>query len=70
LLRLLFEDGRRQFIVRRVEVGTAGRLHIIMDDSLSLDVLPNDSLSDEYWRLFKSSSGEAHFVVSGEGIHI
>jgi hypothetical protein len=66
---LLFEDERRQFVVRGVEVGSAGSLHIVMDGDLSLDVLPNDSLSDEYWRLFRPGSEEAHLVVSGEGNH-
>ena len=70
LLRLLFQDDQRQFIVRGVEGGTAGSLHVIMDDSLSLDVLPNDSLSDEHWRFFKHDSEEEHFVVSGERIHV
>ena len=69
LFRLLFEDGRRQFVVRKIDVGSASCLQITMDDELSLDVLPNDSLTDEYWRLFKPSSDDPHFVVSGRGIH-
>jgi hypothetical protein len=68
LLRLLFEGDKQQFIVQGVEVGTAGSLHITMDDNLSLDVLPNNSLSDEHWRLFKPSSEEPHFVLSGDSL--
>lgn len=69
LLRLLFEDEKRQFIVSEVGVGAAGALHISMDGDLSLDVLPNTSMNDEYWRLFKPNSEDAPFVVSPEGIH-
>ena len=69
LIRLLFEDGKREFMVRRVDVGSAGALTIVMDEGLLLEVLPNDSLSLEYWRLFRpSSDDEAHFVCTGRGI--
>lgn len=69
LLRLLFADDTQQFIVRRVGVGVAGSLNITMDDDLSLEIFPNDSLRDEYWRLLRPGSQDAHFVVSGNGIH-
>jgi hypothetical protein len=68
LLRLLFEDGKRQFPVRRVDVGNAGSLFISMDDGLSLEVLPNSSLTGEHWRLFKPRSEEPHFVFSGKEV--
>lgn len=68
LLRLLFEDGKRQFTVRRIDVGNAGSLLIAMDEGISLDVLPNSSLTGEHWRLFRPRSDERHFVFSGEGV--
>ena len=39
-----------------------------MEEDLSLDVLPNNSLSEEYWRLFKQSGDGTHFVVTGHRI--
>jgi hypothetical protein len=68
LLDVVFEDGKRQFIVQRVEVGDAGSLHIVLSERLSLDVLPCDSLQREHWRLFEPDNLESHFVVTGQGI--
>ena len=69
LLRVLFEDGARKFVVQKVEVGEAGRLHIELSDSLSLDVLPFNSLPGEHWRLFSPvKEDQRHFVVTGRGI--
>lgn len=68
LLSLLFEDGKRQFIVRRVDVGNAGSLFIGMDEGISLEVMPNSSLAGEHWRVFRPRSPEPHFVFSGSGV--
>lgn len=64
----IFEDETRQFLVRDVEIGEAGRFTVVLDDDYALDVFPNDSLSDEHWRIFKPSSEEPHFVFTGKGI--
>jgi hypothetical protein len=68
LLRLLFEDGKRLFVVEAVEVGTAGSLHIALGDGFCLDVFPDDSLNDERWRLFRPGFVEPHFVVTAHGL--
>jgi hypothetical protein len=68
LLRLLFEDGGRLFVVEAVEAGTAGSLHIGLGDGYCLDVFPDDSLNDERWRLFRPGVGEPHFVVTAHGL--
>jgi hypothetical protein len=67
---LLFGNETKQFLVREVVVGVAGSLSIGMVGDLSLDILPNNSLKDEYWRFFKPISREAHIIVSGEGLRI
>lgn len=64
----LFQNETRQFMVREVEVGWAGSFTIIFDDEYALDVLPDDSLSDEHWRIFKPSAEDRHFVVTGRGL--
>jgi hypothetical protein len=64
----LFQNETRQFLVQQVEVGEAGRFTIILDDEYALDVFPDDSLSNEYWRIFKPYAKEPHFVVSGKGL--
>lgn len=68
LLGLLFENGTRQFIVQRIEAGAAGSLHIDLSEGYSLEVFPDDSLGDEYWRLFAPEEDKPHFVVRGVGI--
>jgi hypothetical protein len=68
LLRSLFEDGRREFMVERVEVGTAGTLRILLTESLALDVFPEDSLKHERWRLLCPERDEPHLVVTGYGV--
>ena len=68
LLSLLFEDGKRKFAVRRVDVGNAGSLFIAMEEGMSLEVLPNSSLTGEHWRVFKPRSDERHFVFSGKEV--
>jgi hypothetical protein len=64
----LFQNETRQFLVQQVQVGDAGSFTIILDSAYALDVFPDDSLSNEHWRIFKPSSDTPHFVVSGGGL--
>lgn len=64
----LFQDETRQFLVRLIEVGEAGSFRILLDDDYALDVFPDDSLSDEHWRIFKPKVEGPHFVVTGKGL--
>lgn len=68
LLRLLFENGKKQFTVDAVEVGTAADLRIVLRDGSCLEIFPDDSLNDERWRLFRPGIDESHFVVTGRGV--
>jgi hypothetical protein len=70
LLRSLFDDGNREFRVEMIVVTSGGGLHIAMEDNLVLDILPDDSLSHEHWRLFTPDSQDAHFVFSGQGVSL
>jgi hypothetical protein len=64
----LFKNEMRQFLVQQVQVRDAGSFTIILDGDYALDVFPDDSLSDEHWRIFTPSSDAPHFVVSGKGL--
>jgi len=68
LVRSLFQDGRREFVVERVEASAAGGLRILLSDGLFLDVFPDDSLKHERWRLFRPEVDEPHFVVTAGGV--
>jgi hypothetical protein len=70
LMQSLFENGTRQFIVQRVEVGVAASLCIHLEREFILQIFPNYSGSDEYWRFLKPGKDEPHFVVTGNGIEI
>jgi hypothetical protein len=67
LLASMFENGTKEFLVQKVEVGLAGSLHIALSGNLFLEVFPNDSLTGEHWRLFEPDK-KGHFVVTGSGI--
>jgi hypothetical protein len=68
VLATLFEGGARQFVVLRVEVGEAGKLALLMEGGLTLQIFPNDSLVGEHWRLFRPGSDTPHSVFTGQGL--
>ncbi len=67
LLRSVF-DNTGKLTVSRVDVGDAGAVTISMDNNFKLDLFPNDSADDEYWRLFRPTIDAPHFVVSSSGV--
>jgi hypothetical protein len=64
----LFQNETRHFLVRAVEVGNAGAFTITFDNEYALDIFPDDSLREEYWRIFKPYAEQPHFVVTGRGL--
>jgi hypothetical protein len=65
----LFQNETRRFLVKLILVGEAGSFTIVLDSEYALDVFPDDSRSDEHWRIFEPSSEVPHFVVTGKGPH-
>lgn len=66
LIDELFDQGRKQFTVRRIDSGAAGRLTMELSDDVSLEVFPDYSLHAEYWRfLSPGTANMKHFVVEG-----
>lgn len=65
LLRLLFADGTREFIVERIEVGAAGAFRAAFSDGFSLEVFPDNSFKGEHWRLLNPEKDEPQFVMTG-----
>jgi hypothetical protein len=64
----LFQNETQQFLVRQIEVGEAGSFRILLDGDYAPEVFPDDSLSDEHWRIFKPYVEGPHFVVTGKGL--
>jgi len=73
----LFTDDKRQFAVVGVALRAAGKLDILFDDELRLEVFPDSSVARddmEHWRLFAPghssdlSVTKPHIVFSGAGL--
>ena len=73
----LFTDDKRQFTVVGTALRAAGKLDILFDDELRLEVFPDSSVGDEgveHWRLFAPSrsdltTAKPHIIFSGAGLH-
>jgi hypothetical protein len=61
----LFQNETRRFLVKQILVGDAGSFTIVLDDEYA-HVFPDDSLSDEHWRIFQPSYELPHFVLTGK----
>ena len=68
MLAELFAGGAKQFVVRRIDVGHAGELALLLEGGLTLQIFPNDSLEGEHWRLFTPGSDAPHWVFTGQGL--
>lgn len=62
LIRELFIGERTEFPIIRVDVGQAYNLRIITE-SICLEIFPNDTTSEEYWRFFRPNTEEEHLVA-------
>jgi hypothetical protein len=62
LAKSLFDS--KSYRVQRIESGSAGRLQVDLEDSMSLEVFPDNSLPTEKWRLFPYPH-QPHFIVNG-----
>lgn len=63
-LDLLFHSSKLPYlVVRSIRTDRHGGFSLGFHSSIRLDVFPDDTVSNEKWRLFRPYSGEAHFVV-------
>jgi hypothetical protein len=67
-LESLFEAGKLEFTVQKIESGAAGSFRIEFDKSLFLEVFPDNSLPNEQYRLLSPINDNRHFVVTGRGV--
>ncbi|NOT61761.1 MAG: hypothetical protein HOP19_16220 [Acidobacteria bacterium] len=60
-------------VVTNVATDSVGGFSLFLSDDQMLEVFPDNSLTDEYseyWRFFKHSSDDKHFVFSGTGFSL
>ncbi len=55
-------------IVKKITADELGSLNLQFSENFRLEIFPDDSLPEEFWRFFRYSKGENHFVVGGNGI--
>ena len=65
LLRALFENGAREFVVQGVNLRLAGACSIEFKDAMYLELFPDDSSRDEHWRLISTEENGPELVVVG-----
>lgn len=55
-------DGDSGLVVESFNFGRAGAISIALGRDRHLEVFPNDSIGDEYWRLFRPGTAYRHLV--------
>jgi hypothetical protein len=56
-------DGDSSLVVESFEFGRAGAIAIALGQDRYLEVFPNNSHEEEYWRLFRPGTDDRHLVV-------
>ena len=63
-----FQNIREPLLVKSVRADKVGGFTLRFVNSFMLEVFPDNSSNDEYWRFFQLSRNTKHFVVAGSGI--
>jgi hypothetical protein len=56
-------NGDSGLVVESFNFGRPGSISIALGQDRHLEVFPNNSLGDEYWRLFRPGTDHRHLVV-------
>jgi hypothetical protein len=56
-------EGDLSLVVENFEFGRAGAISIALGQDRHLEVFPNNSLDEEYWRLFRPGTNYRHLVI-------
>jgi hypothetical protein len=65
----LFAKLPREFqSVTSIEADLSAGFRLWFGEKYALEVFPNDTMGDEYWRLFRPGKRGPHFVVTGNGV--
>jgi hypothetical protein len=61
------QQGKTSLVAEQIKVGDWGTFSLALMGGFSLDVFPDDSLSNEHWRFFRPYLEIPHLVVTGSG---
>jgi hypothetical protein len=70
ILQFLNERKDAPLIVQSVEANNWGGIKINFSANYILEIFPDGSLDNDYWRLFEPGKKSRHFVVTAHGIEI
>ncbi len=64
----LYHTRQQPLTVEDVLADDVGSLKIHFNAGYTLEVFPNDTLEEEYWRFLRPDKDERHFLMTGQGI--
>ncbi len=64
----LYYTRHQPLVVEQVQADDVGGLKICFNAGYILEIFPNDTLEEEYWRFCRPYTEERHFLVTGQGI--
>jgi hypothetical protein len=65
----VFAENLSSILVNNVVADNIGGVQISFTDSFAIDIFPDQSTNDEFWRLLRPEDASSyHFVVTGKGI--
>jgi hypothetical protein len=61
-------NAAEPLVIESIEADHVGGTKLRLTNGFALEIFPDDSFDDEYWRFFQPSTSTEHFVVTGAGI--
>ena len=61
----MFRQRSLELTALAVEMG-GDRLHFVLDEGFSVDVMPDDSTAGEHWSRFAPQENDPHFIFAGK----
>lgn len=58
-------DSEERLTIMQIELGIAGALKLHFEHDYCLELMPDNSLNEEYWRLFKPGTDDQYLVATG-----
>ncbi|MRX56157.1 hypothetical protein GJU41_19550 [Bacillus idriensis] len=68
LIESFLAEKKSKIYVSDTTADNLGGIKVFFSDGTVLEIFPDESTEDEFWRLFKPGKLDSHFVVTGLGI--
>ena len=67
---LLKENDKSKMIIESIHADSVGGVRMFFRDNCVLELFPDDSNEEEFWRIFIPGNIRSHFIVTGKGIEV